>query len=556
MKLGLTYKVIIDSIEHTVQPLGRVAFSITREQGTRVYKTALRNALTFKGADFTLLNSHFETLGVCSAVRLVISNLTETGATDGDFSNEFSDDFFIDTGVVLGGTLYDADFYLSDCDIDYDLCTITVTPRANDVVTCFDRNKALDANFFDVDKFTMQPFFGTYEETLEVVFDANPDNYPVLPPDPENWCPDFVSSEVIPSIAPLYEHRTVWYRVKATGTTTTPPTQSGEWTQIGSSAEWFKCPNFNILVQPEGRLLRDVLINVANDLGCGLDVASHFFNINTGMLPAGVPANGAYEYAAQFLTDLVVFQKSDVKRPTATNKAGQASFTVRFETFLSDLKMMFNVQWRFVNENLLQIEHVSYFENVAAYDLTGINTRLKITHDQLENVKNETYQWSDENGHNNNFGAFPIAYLCASATQTKANRLTYFNNDILFIQDANNADKVSDAGFVLCSTEYAGGAYNLIDSNLPLSWQRLHANLHLWGKLHKFGQINNVDIEFESTEGIKKHEISHYCLKNDEYNGVTIFDPTKNIETVLGVGIIEEAEYDYINEKMKLTIRY
>ena len=116
-----------------------------------------------------------------------------------------------------------------------------------------------------------------------------------------------------------------------------------------------------------GTLLSTVITRAITSLSCGLTVKSDFFNIN----PEGdAPSNIAYTFAEAYLHNLTFHQKSDIKNKNASNPSTSAAWEFKVSELIEDLRRIFNVRPKIVDDVLI-IEHVSFFTSSAGRDLTG-----------------------------------------------------------------------------------------------------------------------------------------------------------------------------------------
>ncbi len=138
---------------------------------------------------------------------------------------------------------------------------------------------------------------------------------------PDNWCFDKNTVYKLPAPSNLVAITSCFHRITATGTATEPPPYGDGWEKIFDTT-WWRCPvpgeSFFGRMN-RGRFFANVLDHMGVNGQCPLIVRSHFFNINA--THAAPPDNIAYDYAAEHLSLMTIHQKSDVKRPDATNPA-------------------------------------------------------------------------------------------------------------------------------------------------------------------------------------------------------------------------------------------
>ena len=96
-------------------------------------------------------------------------------------------------------------------------------------------------------------------------------------------------------------------------------------------------PNF----YSNARTLEDVLQGAIDDIDCGItEIRSDYFGINP---PGTAPSNTAYDYAGDHLQNMLIFDKSDIVRVTASNDATVLTATIR--GFLDDIRDCLDVYY-------------------------------------------------------------------------------------------------------------------------------------------------------------------------------------------------------------------
>jgi len=309
-----------------------------------------------------------------------------------------------------------------------------------------------------------------------------------------------------------------------------------------------------------GVLLKEGLESKAP--ACINNVRSNFFNINaSGASPSGEP----YTTAATDLPNVVIFQKSDVKRPGAEENARNGEWT--FKEFLESLKAQFNVDYEINSNDVLRIEHVSYFSKTNGLDLTSGSYAARIAglnaYRYAPGEVPTQEKWEYMETVSQLFTGRPIVYdNCVSDDATEELvSMGPVNNDISFIQA--NTDLVDDEGFVFANTYASGSNYYLITEqtefgseyllNGHMSIPNLQQNYHRWERPLINGNLNNVDVTFESA--IRRKEQVELSIKYDRKNFAS-FDADQLIKTQLGWGEVLRLQYSTKNETLTLTLKH
>lgn len=261
-----------------------------------------------------------------------------------------------------------------------------------------------------------------------------------------------------------------------------------------------------------GRFFESIIQGLLNP--CSYTVVSNFFDINAD---ATAPSNTAYT-ASSALHNLMIFQKSDIKRPNATNPATIGYVTLK--KMLDWLGEMFNVYW-IVDGTDFRLEHISYFDGPNGDDLTVlqsdiVNKRNGFTFDTDKLAPREAFSWMDPTT-DADFKGLDIVYpsACSDPEQEK----NTFNLDQVFTDLGKvqaSVDMVSDEGFFFMATDLDSGTYYInreageisgeLKPNAHLSWANLQENYLTWGRLQPTGTLNNVSRTFNSYKRSKRQQ--------------------------------------------------
>lgn len=253
--------------------------------------------------------------------------------------------------------------------------------------------------------------------------------------------------------------------------------------------------------------------------------------------------------------NLYLIQKSDAKRPGASNPATKGEIT--FKELMDNLYIMFQLWWYIDDSNDLVILHQSEIEQLAGLDITAYLEALhkkKITFNSDLLYRYEQWQFAEANG--DDFIGMPIEYdeNCTKKddNKTKSYITSIITTDLAYIQ--TNQDKISDEGFVVIATD---GSDVLTEDGAITGETQLNGHLAIANLLDKYwrhnrplstGYMNGALETFESTQKIRKlDEISiQYCENS--------FDPKDTITTELGTAIVNNATFKPFNNELKLNL--
>ena len=323
-----------------------------------------------------------------------------------------------------------------------------------------------------------------------------------------------------------------------------------------------------------------------------LSVKSRFFNINSDY---AIDSETNYVTRESSTTaSIVIWQKSDVKRASATNNA--SIFLISPKTLIESLCNMFNCRWGVEGDNLV-IEHVSYFRRQGLMDLSnkrelkGINSYSYISDTfpgkevfTFMDKSPEVYAQSDFNGvpivYNNNCdgaGADDVNYP-AEKVSTDVAYLIKVGNDEIRNADGNNepaSSQVSDNGFVVGSVLYSPDGFSAVtDSgpvtlyysfitksrildeydrvNNPFGWAHLHNDFWKYDRYLSQGLMNNKQTQFITTKPNRQSPDLSFIYCDPKID----FDPSISFMTVTGVGDADSATVALATGLMKLKLNY
>lgn len=507
-----------------------------------------------------------------------------------------------------GATVWEGKLKLRSAKWFPDTCLVRFTPVINDIYTCVTKNWETEKNMFSVgSEAAVNTFFGTLErETCTLDWPASvpingfaESNVSSCLDDLSTYSLEiFKITDLGAGAAPnRYRHEVTWVSERATvacdggigGTPAEPPGDG--WTLISDdcagagTATWGRKPamtydgqyadpdvdpnilhdNRYVVTGEEaaeygnGRFLNDLIEAFADD--CALSVVSDFFGINGDDT---APANDPYT-ASERIKYIIVYQKSDIKRPNATNPATIGN--MKFKNLLEWLRTMFNVEWN-SDGDTLRLEHVSYFSKANGADLTStqpdaVAGRNAFTFDADGLAPREEFAWSDRTLDADFYG-LPILYTEActdNEAPAETRRADGVYTDLSGAQmDSGN---VSDEGFFFMATDLYAGQYYInreagelsgtIKPNVHLSWANLHENYHKWARPAPSGNLNNVDIDFESYRPTKRQQPIEIDLTPAEYFAL---NTEEKLGTELGFGEIDRGSYSARRCKYTIDLKF
>jgi len=299
----------------------------------------------------------------------------------------------------------------------------------------------------------------------------------------------------------------------------------------------------NITSYGRALVLNDVIEKMVED--CELTVVSNLLNINPD---ATAPTNDVY--SSTELHNLLIWQKSDIKRPTSASGAVNGNTTVKE---MLEMLNIFNISWRIDNDKL-RIEHISYFESLETNgdDLTvlfpsRVSGRNKYTFDDIELVRLEKFKWMDA-VQDSDFAGVDISYQNKCAKGSKEYKFGRLTTAITEIE--SNTDNFADDGFVIASCFIANGEYgvnfgygarsNQYKANVALSFANLHEAYWTYNRPFVEGRINGALTTFDSTMPTKRQGGISYPILPDAFLSK---DWILKIKSELGYGKPDKITY-------------
>lgn len=548
-------------------------YSWQAEENTLFFRKKMNTRLTFRDDDYTFFKGLYDS-GTCEIITILIETFC-----GGDWATEYS-------GRII----------ISDGDYHFDRCEATYQVLPNDVYECLVRGLKKQVNMLDYgSKVLLKTILGTVEETT-CIYNGLEFGSPVLrmfykdcwsggtqefntgftPDAVTKWRPIETNNDWDTPTPGDLQLVTTWARetiVYPGG----PPPGSG-WTNT-SGDTWVRPVMYGHVVRDEfnsdpvdqynfeatvsdvemsnARLLSEVIEAGIAALGCDIDeVRSDFLNINP---PGTAPSNLAYDWAASYAETLLLFQKSDIVRASATGDAVRLQMT--FGELLTAMRDSLNVYWGIEidgADNILRIEHWTYFEGSNGIDLTTLAGGIYaagLNQFQAEGTIPALERFATQEAFNDDFLQKQIEYPqeCSDSETVIDYQQSGLCLDVGGLLDNDDAGLT---GFVLVSAFEVDTAEYLIDNtndeaNGAMAWRVLFPALWVYGR---FSPDADSTAGAFTVETIRKRKQQvpvtfKYCCPDDGE-----FNPTELIQTGLGWGRVKLAEQDTGAKTMKVTL--
>jgi len=319
----------------------------------------------------------------------------------------------------------------------------------------------------------------------------------------------------------------------------------------------------DIFSMDNGVRMEDALNLYVQD--CGMTLVSDFFDINAD---GTAPSNQAYDYAAAWLQDLLIFQASDVIRASAQNNA--TAIKLNFKDFFINLGR-FNIEVvRSPGSNTVRIEHVSYRQHNRHLDLT---TDFEI----IKGKAKEKQTGADAP----RFERFKDKYTTNSPDHDDA----YIEYDALCSDDSDNNEKTYNAPHVITNVGHLYENDELAEDldlqkdtivlvsrvngiiatdvgaisgetivNAPLCWANLLPALWIWDRPQYQGKVNGEPTVFESTIPTSEQEKLKVKICIDDF--FDTFSEDDLVKSHFGWSWVDSSEYEIPGEILELGLKF
>lgn len=542
------------------------------EGETKFYRKKLNTKLRFRGADYTFFKSIFDD-GACNDVTILVELYC-----GGAWAEEY-------TGRIV----------VSDGEWNLDGCEVVFNVLPNDVYECVFRFLKTPVDFLAYgSRVTLKTILGTVSTTtctyngaefgsptLRMFYKdcwtggTNEFNIGFTPDATTGWRPITHNQDFDTPSSGQLQLVTTWARETINHPGGTP--SGNGWISLGSdnyarpvmygqiTVDTFTndgVDHYNLETTvadveiSNGRLMKELIEEIVAASGCDVyEVRSDFLDINA---PGTAPANYAYDWAAEYAQTMLFFQKSDISKASATNDAIRCTMTMG--DLFTALQNSMNVYWTIENDggnNILRIEHWSYFEGANGIDLTTLDGGVYIAGTNQFSVDGTVpalEKFSTQEAYSDNFIEKQIEYPqgCSDAE----NIIEY--QQALLCLDVGGLLGNSDAGtkgFVLVAASYVDVGEYLIDNtndeaNGAMAWRAMFQAL--WGHGRYGPEATTTAGAFTVTTVRPRKEqkdISFkYCCDNGEFTAADL------IQTGLGWGQVKMAEYDTERSNMKVNL--
>ena len=286
---------------------------------------------------------------------------------------------------------------------------------------------------------------------------------------------------------------------------------------------------------------------------CGLTVRSDFFSLNA---VGDAPDNQEYQKAQSELSDILLFQASDIILADAVNNA--TKFEVTLEDMWHDWSTKFNLFMFYDTVNsCMRIEHNSFglarkmlnlTDNTDRFEIIRLNR--KYTYIKEDFIHLETFNDKiDTGGRDFNEAYIEYSIECSNDdpdTNEQSYDMKSMITDIVSIY--NNVDYQEDNGTLLSMVAIAvnsdgrilaglGEITGQLIINYPLSWSDVITKYWLRDRPLKMGVMNGKTKMFLSTKPVRKQEgiaVKLNCVDIDAFRG---YD---RVMTQFGWGYIDD----------------
>ena len=314
-----------------------------------------------------------------------------------------------------------------------------------------------------------------------------------------------------------------------------------------------------------GMELNKIIQLFVNQFCADVQIVSDFFQIN----PQNLSSINYVTGEPTQVDNLILFQKSDVKRPNVSGNAWKAEWT--FEKLMETLNFLFNVSYSLEN-GVFRLEHISWFSRNAGLNLTlpafekWTKGKRKYSYDVGDIPIRENWKFKEAISYAGGWNAqIDYAGACAIGSNKDAENnyvIDELTTDVQLCLDNSSSDSnvVEDLGFVLIATKKYNGEYFIITEadatygtrlNNSLSFNKLVRRYHFHNRPLNKGVLNGDNVTFITTKPIKKGEKLTVPLCCE-----TTFDPNNTVTTALGVGIVDGAQFNLMAETLELDLLY
>ncbi len=315
----------------------------------------------------------------------------------------------------------------------------------------------------------------------------------------------------------------------------------------GSDASPYNEPIVSI---DNGRKLHQVMQTLLDKacFGSGLTIVSDFLQWN----PDNVSSINYVTGELNKLRNLIIFQKSDVKRPAVSGNATKGE--INYKDLIEQVLNLLNCGYR-IDDTVFRLEHISWFETDLGINLLSIDKKKqlqgtkKYSYDETKLPKYEKFEMMESGSAD--FVGTDIVYESNCVNNSPENKKTVsvdkITTDVMYcLENPSSQGDVSDDGFVIVACDPDYNVYyepGILEANTTinnvLSWAHLHRDFWKHGRVLKTGLMNDVATDFITTVP---------TIKQDQFNIIMgcnylkVFNPLDKIRATLGWGFVQTAE--------------
>jgi len=576
----------INGVNTVVNPKGldKLRVQWNRENGKVYYRKELQGELVFTGNEFTQLYNVEKSNNRCQPIPITIERAC--GAYQ---------------------ELYQGNLLLSDGTYWVDGCRMEIKASKNDNYTILERKWNEKINMLNVGLATKvaSPIQGTLEELTIIGSMSNQD--PFLPA----WDRTGQASDqgyslkentviatgidtdgdgVNDSYDSTYRVETLWIRevinVSCNETLPAPWILVEDNCSTGGNKKYAKAPltsldnqapPYNEVVYYEhytvfgsgdnatydnGIHLKDLITYLVTRYFPGMLVKSNFFQIN----PDTATTINYVTGLESKVIDLLLFQKSDIKKPTASQNATRADITL--QDLLNVLEILFNVKYE-IEANTFRLEHLSWYSKNNGLDLTLPKYNKYLAGKFQYSYEKDKMPRSEEFGLREakypDFVGVPIVYdsLCVNQDENN-NKASYKTSE--FVTDIQGIIEQKEEtsnleGIAIIATQKRGTKYVIVTEagiletsprvNNSLAFAQLQRDYQRHGRVMYFGKMNNFPTTFSSIIKSKKGVKLAVPLCCGE-----TFDPNDIVTTMIGEGEVDNALFNLVDGMLELELFY
>lgn len=526
-----------------------------KEEERAFFSKELKGRITFSEDDFAWFYGFETSQYRCDPLQLIIEKRCD------DSYSEF---------ITARITLNSGKFNLDQCTVEFEL-------TAENRYTCYNDGKDKEYNIigYAPSAEVIQLVQGTIE-TVTCTGDLDFDQWCGEGSQAEGWVQQSFYRQTYPDSSEDDGIINVtWVREKITSVTPL----SAPWISIGGDV-YVKPPalyGYRTYNGPDyygfdyqvggsidnGMKLKDIFSAFLNLLCNDLTIKSNFFQWNPDTISTTNYATGALSK----VMNLIVFQKSDVKRPNGSGDATIGLLT--FEKLIADICNIFNLKWDIDEDDNFVIEHVSFFPKevgfnlITRYDKRKREGMLQYSYDIDNMPRKELFTSLDNKYQTGDFLGMPIVYdnscVGLGESEDKNYNVENFMTDLSLALNNPTPDSpvVTDDGFVLVacdSTNHVLSEASVIGGNTlnnTLSWARLHLDYWRYDRVFGNFMMNGTQTTALSVKPTKKQIPLPVDLCCGE-----VFDPENKMLTQLGEGVVGEASFKLYDEQLTVTLLY